>query len=152
MSTIPAVLDALVAAVRAVMPDVQVCDGQPAEDLADEVVVVGWQMERAAVSVDWHRQDAGGMVDREIYDVAGLISVVTGDTTTKPVRDRAFELWDLLAAELRRDPTLGVAGVMRARPFVAAFDQVQTSGDDVSAGGASATISWVVLVDAFDGG
>jgi hypothetical protein len=151
VTTIPAVLDALVAAVQAVMPDVQVCDGQPVEDLADEVVVVGWQMERAAVSVDWHRQDAGGMVDREVYDVAGLISVVTGDTTTKPVRDRAFELWDLLVAELRRDPTLGGL-CMRARPFVAAFDQVQTSGDDVSAGGASATISWVVLVDAFDGG
>jgi hypothetical protein len=151
MSTIPAVLDALVAAVRAVMPDVQVCDGQPVEDLADEVVVVGWQMDRAAVSVDWHREDAGGMVDREVYDVAGLISVVTGDTTTKPVRDRAFELWALLVGELRRDPTLGGL-CMRVRPFVAAVDQVQTQGDDVSAGGASATISWVVLVDAFDGG
>ena len=152
MSTIPAVLDALVVALRAAMPGVQVCDGQPVEDLADEVVVVGWQMERPAVSVDLHREDAGGMVDREIYDVAGLVSVVSGDTATKPVRDRAYELWDLLVAELRRDPTLGVAGVMRARPFVAAFGQVQTSGDEVSAGGASATISWVVAVDAFDRG
>jgi hypothetical protein len=151
VSTIPAVLDALLAAVRAAMPDVQVCDGQPVEDLADEVVVVGWQVERLAVTTGYSREDAGGVSDREVYDIAGLVSVVTGDTEMKPVRDRAYALWDLLVAELRRDQTLGGL-CMRARPFVTSYDQVQTQGDAESSGGASATIGWVVLVDAFDRG
>lgn len=147
MSTIPAALDALVAGFTAALPDVQVIDGQPVVDLADEVVVVGWQMERLGVTANFARQDAG-TTDRETYDVAGLVSVVSGDTTTKPVRDRAFEIYADMVAELRRDQSLG--GVcMRARPFVVAVDQVQTEGDE-SMGGASVTIAWVIAVDAFD--
>lgn len=147
MSTIPAAIDALVVAAKAAMPDVQVVDGQPVEDLADEVVVVGWQMERLSVSATYLRQDAGTS-DRETYEISGLVSVVSGDTATKPVRDRAFALYDLLVAELRRDQSLG--GVcMRARPFVVAYDQVQTEGDE-AAGGASATVAWAVEIDAFD--
>jgi hypothetical protein len=147
VSTIPAALDALVANFTAALPGVQVLDGQPVVDLADEVVVVGWQMERLSVTATFARQDAG-TTDRETYDVAGLVSVVSGDTATKPVRDRAFEIYADLVAELRRDQTLG--GVcMRARPLVVAVDQVQAEGDE-SMGGASVTIAWVVSIDAFD--
>lgn len=148
MSTIPAALDALVANISAAMPDVQVLDGQPAEDLQDQVVVVGWTMERVSVAADLSRESAG-VDDREQYDIACYLNVVDGTTVSKTVRDRVFALYDTLVAELRRDQTLGGV-VMRARPRLVDYDQVQVDGGENFAGGVSGTITFVVSCDAFD--
>jgi hypothetical protein len=148
MSTVPAALEALIAATQAALPDVQVHDGQPVGDLADDLVVIGWSAERPSVSVDLSRESAG-VDDREAYDIACLLSSFSGETVTKPVRDRVFALYDTLVAELRRDQSLGET-VMRARPRVVDFDQVQIDGGEESASGASATITFVVTCDAFD--
>jgi hypothetical protein len=146
VSTIPAALDAMLAAFRAALPGVQVLDGPDVADWEDELVIVGWSEQLPSVAVDLARQSAG-VDDRETYDVACHISVVSGDTVLRPPRLRAFELFDSLVAELRRDQTLGGV-VMRARPAVVDLDQVQLEGEE-TAGGASVALTFVVSCDAF---
>jgi hypothetical protein len=148
VSTIPAALDALVSVARAALPDVDVFDGQPAEWLPADFVVIGWTMERIAVTADLTRESAG-TDDREGYDIACYLNAFSGGTTMKQVRDRVFAMYAALTAELRRDQTLGGI-VMRARPTLVDYDQVQVDGGDDFAGGASATITALVHCDAFD--
>lgn len=143
-STIPACLDALVQAARSALPGVQVLDGQPAEELQPDVVMIGFtgQPSEAAITSTLTREVYARSPDREQYDIACLASSWRGDTDPKVVRDRAFELLDAVAGVLATDQTLGGA-VLRARLSAEAVVPEQTTD------GATCTVAFTVHVDAF---
>lgn len=138
----PAALDGLLAAARRALPGVQVLDGQPVQgQLADDTVIVGFSPARP--SVDAAVDVAGQGADRrERYDIVCLASSLFGSTVAKTRRDRAFALFEAVAAEVDRDRTLGGA-VMRARASAATFMQAQTPD------GASATVEFLIHCDGF---
>ena len=143
-STIPACQDALVAAVRAALPGMQVIDGQPVEELQPDVVCIGFtgQPGEAAVTSTLTREVYARSPDREQYDISCLASSWRGDVDPKVVRDRAFELLDAVAGALADDQTLGGA-VLRARLSAGSVIPEQTTD------GATCTIGFTVHVDAF---
>ncbi|HUR74452.1 MAG TPA: hypothetical protein VMZ00_09250 [Sporichthya sp.] len=145
VSTVPACLDALVAAAGRALPGVQVFDGQPSKDIDDDLVLIGFTGEpgEAAVTSTRVQQQAATAPDRESYDVTCLASSWHGhDDDPASVRNRAYELVNLLAAELASDPTLG-GTVGRSRISTNAFAQAQTER------GATAVVRFVVHVEAF---
>lgn len=147
VSTVPAVLDELVARWRLALPEVQVLDGGPHRDTEDDVICVGFQVPPGAPSVEdtRTRQQLASSPDREQYEITCLASSWRGEEhDAKAVRDRVYEMLDVLAAELERDPRLGGL-VMRARLSAAALAQEQTNK------GATATVRFVISVDAFAG-
>lgn len=147
VSTIPAVVDALVAAARAALPGVQVLDGGPVTDLQPDVVCVGHTGEPGEASIDARQTDSdyGGATSRETYQITCLASSWRGDTTAaKTVRDRAFEMVAALAAGLDADQTLG--GVA-ARVDIA----THLVGADQTDKGPVCTVRFAVTVDAFRG-
>lgn len=146
-STVPAVLDALVALARAVLtPErVQVLDGGPHRDTEPDVVAIGFTGDpgEACVTDTRTREQLASAPDREQYEVTSLASAWKGhETDAKAVRDRAYEIVNLLAAELERDQRLGGL-VNRARLSTGEFAQEQTTK------GAVATVRFVITVDAF---
>lgn len=140
-STIPAVLDGLVAAFRAnpVLADVQVVDGEPAGGLDGPTVLVGYDGETATVEADRAAHLTGG---RETYTIPSMIWVWTGATDPAPVRTRAFELLTAVEAHLTTDPTVGGAA-SRAHLTVVDFGQSQTPD------GATVGLRFAIHVDAF---
>lgn len=147
VSTIPACLDALVAAARRALPgpDVQVTDGQPVDDISDDIMCIGFTGDPDDVAVQSTRTQRQGTPDpdRESYDITCLASSWAGqEHDPKPVRDRAYGLVNALAAELASDPTLGRA-VGRCRISTDSFAQGQTDR------GAVAVVRFVVHVEAF---
>lgn len=143
-STIPACLDALVQAARSALAGVQVIDGQPAETLEPDVLMIGFtgQPSEAAVTSTLTREVYARSPDREQYDIACLASSWRGDTDPKVVRDRAFELVDAVTGVLADDQTLGGV-VLRARLSAGSVIPEQTTD------GATCTIGFTVHVDAF---
>jgi hypothetical protein len=146
ISTIPACLDALVAAATRALPNVMVVDGQPAigQD-ADDIVLIGFTGEPGDTAVESTRSQQQGTTDpdRESYDITCLASSWAGsEDDPKVVRDRAYELVNGIAAELAAAPTLGGA-VGRTRISTNAFAQGQTDR------GAVAVVRFVVHVEAF---
>jgi hypothetical protein len=143
-STVPACLDALVQAARDELPGVQVIDGQPVEELAPDVVMIGFtgQPSEAAITSTLTREVYARSPDREQYDIACLASSWRGDTDPKAVRDRAFELVDAVTGALADDQTLGGA-VLRARLSAESVIPEQTTD------GAVCTVGFTVHVDAF---
>lgn len=147
VSTIPACLDALVAAARRAIPDpdVQVTDGQPVEDISDDIVCIGFTGDPNDTAVQSTRtqQQGSPAPDRESYDITCLACSWQGqDHDVKPVRDRVYEFVNLLAAELATDPTLGRT-VGRSRISMDSFAQGQTDR------GAVAMVRFTVHVEAF---
>ncbi|WP_433225603.1 hypothetical protein [Actinomadura formosensis] len=145
VSTVPAVLDALVARARAALPEVQVLDGGPHRDTDPDVVAIGFTGDpgEAAVEDTRTREQLATSPDRERYEITSLASSWRGEEhDAKAVRDRVYEMLDALAAELERDQRLGGL-VNRARLSSGAFAQEQTNK------GAVATVRFVVSVDAF---
>lgn len=141
MSSIPTVLDALIARIGFLLPDAQVSDGPAVQWLNEDTIVIGWSPDRSGITVDIDREGLGGD-QRERYDVACVISSVSGNTDIKPLRDRAFALYATIASDLKRHPTLnGVA--LSVRPSVADLDQAQTSD------GAEVTLFWTATCDAY---
>lgn len=130
MSTIPDVLDALVAKWKTnppggLRPD-QVFDGPPAGGyVGTEGVAVGADLEDGNV-VSFVRPiaDLGGGA-REQYPVAGVVWCGSGDTTVKPHRDRVAALLDAVEQSLAADLTLGGL-VSRVWLTSGAFQQQQT--------------------------
>lgn len=144
MSTVPAVLDALVAAAHFALSgtDVLVVDGQPLQ-LQEDMLVIGFagNNDEPAVEATLTREQLAVRPDRESYDVVCLASSWRGDPDPKVVRDRAYELLGLFAAQLAGDPLLGGL-VMSCRVASELLVQAHTSKGPV------ATVRFVVHVDA----
>jgi len=145
VSTVPVVLDAIVAAVRATLPQVEVWDGQPVKQTQDDVICIGFtgDPEEAAVTatITWDQMAVDP--NREAYTITCLASSWKGeDGDAKAVRDRAYELVDGVVAALAQDQSLR-ALVMRAMVSTQAFAQEQTTR------GAVATVQFGIHIDAY---
>jgi hypothetical protein len=151
VSTIPAVLDALVQRWTLALPDAQVSDGQP-HDHADDMVLVGFTGTpgEEAVTSEITVEQMAAAPNREQYTIACIASSWKGaDEDVPTVRGAAFGLLDAIAADLAEDPRLGGL-VMSTRLTVAGFTQYQTMPhNEDSAGGTSADIRFTVTVSAF---
>jgi hypothetical protein len=144
VSTISDVLDALVALTRRVLPDAQVFDGPPTEEMQGDLVMVGFAFPPGtpAVTDTRTRQQYANSPDTESYDVANLVCAWPGgDTTLKNARDRAFVMVNALGAGLAEDPLLGGL-VKRARITADSYVPEQTTS------GASVTVPVTVHIDA----
>ncbi|GAA3077840.1 hypothetical protein [Streptosporangium carneum] len=143
VSTVPAVLEALVAAARRVLPGVQVVDGQPlAAD--QEIICVGFTGEPGETSVEnvRTREQVTLDPDRESYEITCLVAVLRGEADAAAVRARVYEMVSILAGELATDPTLGgVCG--RTQLTTEDLAQEQTTK------GAQAVVRFVITVDAW---
>ncbi|MEV4093790.1 hypothetical protein [Streptosporangium saharense] len=143
MSTVPAVLEALVAAARRVLPDVQVVDGQPLAASPD-ILCIGFTGEpgEPAVESTRTREQVTLDPDRESYEITCLAAVLRGETDTATVRALVYEMVNVLADELATDPTLGgVCG--RTQITTEDLAQEQTTK------GAQAVVRFVIAVDAW---
>lgn len=142
-STVPAVLDALVAGFTSALPGVQVVDGQPITTDGD-VVCVGFSglAGEPAVESTRTREQLAVEPERESYDITCLASSWDGGTDAKAVRDRAYQLLDAVASWLAADRTLGGL-VLSTRLSAESLIQEQTDQ------GAAATVRFTVHVDAF---
>jgi hypothetical protein len=145
VSTIPAVLDYLVAGIQARLPDLQVVDGQPIVT-EDDVICVGFTGTPGEAAVVNTLTQHGQARDpqQEAYEITSLASAFDGGTDAKAVRDRCFVLLGEVAAFLASDPRLGGL-VMQVRLSTGALAPEQTSK------GAVATVQFVIAVDAFAG-
>jgi hypothetical protein len=144
VSTLPAALDALLQALGLALPDkVQLIDGQPIRTDPD-IIAIGFngEPETEMITTTRRRADRGGRSDSETHDISCIASSWRGDTDPKLVRDRAFELIDLVAAELARDRTLDRT-VARAYLTVSGVAPVQTTK------GAMCTVRFTIRIDAF---
>lgn len=116
VTTVPAVLLALVQLGKTALPDVTVYDGAPdVDNLPDEFLCIGWSRDEDESSVDGDTTDEGNHTSSETYAVRCLISTATGDVETGAVaarRARVAELFGTFAAALRADPQL--AGTLAA--------------------------------------
>lgn len=144
VSTVPAVLDALVQRFTLAIPDAHVSDGQPI-NLYDDMVMVGFTGTPGGTSVTDTRETAqmASSPDREQYDITNVVSAWKGVADdVKAVRDRAYELVDAMAAELASDPQLGGL-VMLARLTSGNLAQYFTED------GVSVDVTITIAVDAF---
>lgn len=144
VSTIPDVLDALVALARRVLPDGQVFDGPPTEEMAGDLVMIGFAYPPGtpAVTDTRNRRQYATSPDSESYDVANLFCAWPGgETDLKTARDRAFTMIDAFAAGLAEDSRLGGL-VKRVRISADAYVPEQTTA------GASVTVPVTVHIDA----
>ncbi len=143
MSTIPAVLDELVARFAAALPDADVFDGAPLATDTKDYIVVGFDTEDGfAVEANLARQQLSAEPDREIYDVFCLASAWDGGTDIKRVRDKAYALVAAANQALRQDVMLGGLAM-----------QVSLTTHSLAQGllaeGATVTVRFVVHVDAY---
>lgn len=144
VSTIPAVLDALVALTGQVLPAAQIFDGPPTEEMQGDLVLIGFAFPTGTPAVtDTHtRQQYASSPDTESYDVACMVCAWPGgDTDLKVARDRAFAMVNALGAGLAADPMLGGL-VKRARISTDSYIPEQTTN------GASVTVPVTVHIDA----
>lgn len=141
VSSVPAVLSALVESLNAALTDdqTQIIDGQPVTDPAPDVIAVGFTGIPGEAGVESVLGGRGG--DMESYDIHCLASSWRGATDPVVVRERAFALVGAVALELARDQSLGGL-VMRARVSARALASEQTTE------GATATVAFTVHVEA----
>ncbi len=151
MSTIPDVLDALVALARAAWPGVQVLDGGPTVRVEGDAIAVGYSgvIGEADVRSTLTSEQLELQPDLERYDVLGMASAWRGDAydadgnpDARTTRLRAFELLGGLRAALAADSRLG-GTVMQAR--MSTLDMIA----DQSPSGPVCTVRFVVSVIAF---
>jgi hypothetical protein len=128
---------------------VRVFDGGPVREseVPADVIAIGFSAEDDTVVTDTRTaEQMASSPDTERYDVTCVASSWKGQKTdAKAVRDRAYELVDLLAAELANDPTLGRT-VLRARVSSTSMGQAQTNL------GATCSVTFTVSVMAVTGG
>ncbi|GGV34200.1 hypothetical protein GCM10010182_67600 [Actinomadura cremea] len=143
ISTVPAVLDALVARWTEALPEVQVADGQPVVT-ENDLIAVGLHDVPGEPAVNSTRtiEQLAAQPDRESYDVSCIASSFTGAVEFKPIRDRVYELVNAAAGALAADQTLGGL-VMVAR--LTSDDLIQEQTEQ----GAVATVRFTVHVEAF---
>jgi hypothetical protein len=108
VSTVPAAIDAVIAAVRAALPGVQVWDGPPVGDEEDVRVVIGWSRNRPVTSVsrtDETFETTTGITER--YDIPGAAISYSGDPDLKPRRDAVYALVEAIAGAVAVDAAIG---------------------------------------------
>ena len=141
-STIPATLDALVAALRArpALVDTVVHDGTPITEEGTQYVAVGWSDEDTS-SVSGRQEPAtlGNLRRAETYDINCQACAWDGSTEMKVARDRAFAIFAEVEDALRADGTIG-GNVIFADIGSYTVRQVQTTG------GALVTIDFTIAV------
>jgi hypothetical protein len=132
-SSIPPVLDALVALVEGLpviteaTDSVEVSDG-PIESTADVIVTVGGAVEPTAeatfVTAATRGQAAVNPMDED-YVVSVDIDYLASTSDQKLMRDRVFAIWDAISDAVRADRTLGGVLVQRggAEPTSVAYHQ-----------------------------
>lgn len=154
-STIPGVLAALLDLAARALPDVQVTDGAPTGDVADDIVAIGTTGREGEIAVQASRAQGplATAPDAESYDVSCVASSWRGaETDFAPVRAGLFAMLNAIADEIAKDPTLGGATTY-ARLTVASYFQDQTVVTDdegtPSGAGAVATAQFVVHVEGF---
>lgn len=154
-SSIPAVLQALIDLASRALPDVQVTDGAPVGDVAEDIVAIGTTGREGEVAVQASRAEGVLAVApaAESFDVSCVASSWRGaESDFAPVRAALFAMLDALATEIARDVTLGGAA-SHARMTVASYFQDQTVVTDdegtPSGAGAVATAIFTVHVEAF---
>ena len=110
LTTVPAVLLALIQLGETTLPDVTVYDGAPdVDNLPDEFLCIGWTRDEDESSVDGDTTDEGNHTSSETYSVHCILSVATGDTERAAIaarRTRVATLFGTFAAALRADPQL----------------------------------------------
>lgn len=145
-STVPAVIDALVARFSLAIPDAHVCDALPISDRdSDDWILVGFTgpTDEQAVTSSLTVEQMTSDPNREQYEIACMVSAWKGvEDDVKAVRDRAYELVNAMTAELARDPRLGGL-VLQARLSAQNLDQYWSEG------GVSVDVRVVISVDAF---
>lgn len=149
VTTVPAVLTALVALGATALPGVQVYDGPfDGDNLADEYLCVGFSRDEDESSVDGSAIDEGNLTNGETYSVHCILSVATGDMNDGAVaarRARCSALLSLFAGALRADPSLSGALVAGASATLGTFSWIY--GQTV-AGGSYAEVEFDVDVTA----
>lgn len=146
VSTVPTVIDALVARFGQAIPDAHVCDALPISDRdSNDWILIGFtsQTDEQAVSSSLTVEQMTADPSREQYDISCLVSAWKGaEDDVKAVRDRAYELVNAMLTELARDPKLGGL-VLRASLTTQNLDQYYSEG------GVSADVRVTISVDAF---
>ena len=108
MTTVPAAIDAILAAVRTALPGTQVWDGPPVGDEEDDRVVIGWARNRATTAVtrdDETFETLTGITER--YSIPGVAISYSGDPDLKPRRDAAYALVEAVADAVAVDAGIG---------------------------------------------
>lgn len=149
MSTVPAVLLALVNLGRSSLPsDVVVFDGPPTAPLPDRYLSVGYSPDEDAAAVDGRIpvSDSGMGFYNESYVVRCQLSVGTGDMTADATAAVRVDVANLLAAfnaALAADPMLG--GVLTGGSRAAMGRYLWVYGPVLD--GTAATVEFDVDVD-----
>jgi hypothetical protein len=130
-SSIPAYLDALVAAARTALPAVDVHDGPITTNLENAALIIGSDTESGVTANDRRGIGALGLPRRrdESYDVPCQASVWSGDTDDASMsvqRAACFAIVDALDVLLSTDPSLGDVVV---DSFISQVDAYQVIGD-----------------------
>jgi hypothetical protein len=111
ISTVPDALAALAAMLSAAdaLADVEVVDGPPVANLAAmEVVAIGYSPSEDvdAVEMTTGFGDLADSTDRETYIIHCSLGVINGDRILVAARERAYELFDAIAATVAEDAQL----------------------------------------------
>lgn len=105
---VPAVVDALIAAFTEALPNAQVVDGpRTAQELADDVVIVGQFSDAGSVRSTQVRQQGLGSRPQETFTVQCVLSSWSGTPGMRARRVRAGEMLAAVDTALRADMTLG---------------------------------------------
>ncbi len=149
MSTVPAVIDALLTGLRArpALADVLVVDGMPAEDLTGRrlLTIGGQDAPTAEGGQEWGALGNGRRT--EDYVIRLYASADVGGVEQKAARDAAFSVVAEVAAFLRADPSLGGLIVGQGVEMGSAFSLTQT-GPDTPGEGRWAEVAFDVRVRA----
>lgn len=97
------VVDTLVDVIQTAAPELQVADGPVIAELLSEAICVGFSdgVDRPGYSTDYTRQEGLGRVRyQEDWSVRCFLTVSSGDTAMKPLRDRAAAILGAIAAAL----------------------------------------------------
>lgn len=147
MHPVPAAVEALVQLLRdaPALAGVRVEDGPPPNDLDErDSIGVGLLTEDVEVAASELRRRVGST--DEVFEVLCVAQCWSGDDLGwPPVRRRAYDLVDAVAAVLVAAPQLGVAGQVT----VARLTRTAYRPERTSQGEAMAVVEFTVVVDAY---
>jgi hypothetical protein len=142
-SAIPAVIDALLTAVRTGLPGVQVIDGPAAgQDLQDRVVFIGWSQPQPSTSVTEDPATFHAATVTEQFAIPCQARSYAGDSDMAARRTAAFALVDAVETAAL---ALAPSGVnCAAHVAVVTYTPMQTQN------GTQASVDFTVTVTALD--